>query len=256
MSLTLDFLGPDELPKHLADTQLWFKKTKRKLEAPARLKKLWLTSEEHFYRNGHSERDGLLGIAGDLARLLHGIGNPPSDIRAVLREGAQAYAPVLRLLDYSRTKHQYFVTKSIARWYDGKTLNTVSGRIFRPADAKLESGFKLIRVTVKNQPRKNDSERALTAALMAWDFNLAKRIARGYQLQPAVPGDDSNYFGLLRQAVLGHNDNALVFLQNLPKGYDVNFPPKQRELAEGVIRKDCRLIKAGLKSLSKRFETA
>src|SRR5262249_30000591 len=152
--------GSEELPKRLVDARAWFDKTKRKLEPPDRLKNLWRTSTEDYYRNGHSERSTLLDIACNLARLLHGAGKLPTEVRALLCQGAQAYAPVLGILDYSVSERRFSVAKGLARRYEGKTLNTVSGRIFRPAAANLGAGFKVIKVTVRNQPEVHDAEKA------------------------------------------------------------------------------------------------
>lgn len=256
MSTILDILGPTYLDSQLSGTRSAFTESRSKLEPPERLRELWRDSKDRFYANGHSERTGFLELAADLARLMHAKDQPPEDVRAVLREGAQAFAPILPILDYSTAPRQYSVAARLARRYDGKTLGTASGRIFRPASARLGPGFKIIEIRIKNQPMRSESEMAITAALMAWDYDLATQIARGYDLQAAEPGDPPNHFGLLRQAVLGDRDNALVFLKNFPKGYDPDFPPKLLELAEGVIREDAALVRKGLAALSKRFKTA
>lgn len=256
VSTTLEILGTTELTSPLSSARSAFAESKGKLEPPDRLQELWRSSDNRFYRNGHSERTGFLEQAADLARLLHAQGAPADEIRAVLREGAEVFAPILPILDFSTAPRKYSVATRLARRYEGKTLNCASGRIFRPASAKLSPGYKVIEIQIKNQPKNSEAEAALTGALMAWDWELAKRIAQGYDLQPAEPGDTPNHFGLLRQALLGERDNALIFLKNVPKGYDPDFPPKQLELVEGVIRGDASLVKKGLATLSKRFKTA
>jgi hypothetical protein len=148
------------------------------------------------------------------------------------------------------------VAKALASKFDGREVNVVSGRIFRPATSNLGPGFKVITVKVRNQPKQHEMETALTAALMAWDFAGAQKLAAVYHLLPAEKLDPPNSFGFLREAVLGHRDGALAFLANLPRGYDPDFPPKHVELAEGVVRQDAALVRSGLKTLSKRFKTA
>jgi hypothetical protein len=256
MTKTLEILGADGLRQHIVDSQASLNDKRKKLEPVDRLKELWREGTSHFYRNGHSERFSFLDTAADLARQLHGAGRPAREVRALLQEGVDAYAPVVRILDFSVAEREYAVARAMAKKFDGREVNSVSGRIFRPAKANLGSGFKVIKVKVRNQPKRHEMESALIAALMAWDFAGAKKMAETYHLQPAEKGEDPNPFGLLREAVLDHRDGALAFLKNFPRGYDPDFPPKQRELAEGVVRKDAALVRAGLKSVSKRFATA
>lgn len=244
MSKTLEILEADELQKQIASYQSSLDERRSKLEPIDRLKE------------GHSERVTFLEHAVKLARLLYGIGKSPREVRAVLREGVDAFAPIVGVLDYSVAQRSYSVAKAMAKKFDSKEVNTVTGRIFRPANANLGPGFTVITVKVRNQPKRHETETALTAALMAWDFAGAERMAEAYHLQPTEKGEDPNSFGLLREAILGHREGALAFLANFPRGYDPDFPPKQRELAEGVIREKPEVIRAGLKSVSKRFKTA
>jgi hypothetical protein len=256
MSKTLEILDAKELEEHIKVTQSSFNETRKQLEPLDRLKQLWHAKASPFYSNGHSERFGLLDTSMDLARQLHAAGNPPERVRAVLQEGFDSYAPVVGILDFSVAEKSYSVAKALAKKFDGREVNTVSGRIFRPPSKNLGSGFKIIQVKVRHQPARHDMETALTAALMAWDFEGAKKLAAAYHLQPTEKGEDMNPFGLLREAVLGNREGALAFMKNFLRGYDPDFPPKQRELAEGVIRGDATLVRKGLKSVSNRFGSA
>ncbi|MBI4027479.1 MAG: ankyrin repeat domain-containing protein [Verrucomicrobia bacterium] len=98
--------------------------------------------------------------------------------------------------------------------------------------------------------------KAFQAALVAWDFEQAKAMAAAYQLMPPVKGANPDRFGILREAILGNDKNAIAFLENFTnRGYEKDFPPELLELAEGVIRGDASLVRAGLKAVSTRFKT-
>src|SRR5262245_6510728 len=99
MSKTLEILAAAELKKRIAELQSRLDETRRELEPVDRLKELWREGKSHFYKQGHSERESFLSSAVDLARVLRGIGRPPGEVRGVLQQGFDAYAPVVGILD-------------------------------------------------------------------------------------------------------------------------------------------------------------
>ncbi len=96
---------------------------------------------------------------------------------------------------------------------------------------------------------------ALCAALACWEFDTAQRMATAYAAGKPVTESRDNAVGLWREAILGNARQALAFLDALPEPPHVTSP-QQRELAEGVLRKDEKMIRAGLKTTSDRFKKA
>lgn len=96
---------------------------------------------------------------------------------------------------------------------------------------------------------------ALCAALMCWEFDAAERIATACESGRPKKHDRGNCFGLWRAAILGRTREAMEFLDALPEPRHGN-PPQRRELAEGVLRGDAKLVRAGLKATSVRFKKA
>jgi ankyrin repeat protein len=258
MSTTLTILDPQKLSEKIAEAKTANNSLREKLETLAKLKKLASDPNSDFAISGDCERIGFLRSSLDLARLLHGSGSPPEEIRQVLSEAVAAGAPVIPLLKFWQER-EYAVPAKDAKKYDGKKLDMFSWKIFRPPQLASTSRYKLVRVTMLEQPADRRMPELLMAALMAWDFKQAKKIAEHYELRPPTKGVSPLHlsaFGLLSEAILGNHKNALVHLENFPKGYDQDFPPKQRELAEGVIQGDAKLVRQGLKSVAKRFNTA
>jgi ankyrin repeat protein len=56
-------------------------------------------------------------------------------------------------------------------------------------------------------------------------------------------------------ALRGETDCALEMIDSLPTVYDPDFAPQRRDLCEGVLRRDAKLIRASLKSINTRFRT-
>jgi len=96
---------------------------------------------------------------------------------------------------------------------------------------------------------------ALCAALICWEFDAAERLAAAGESGRPEKHDRGNCFGLWRAAILGRTREAMEFLDALPEPRHGN-PPQRRELAEGVLRGDAKLIRAGLKATSDRFKKA
>jgi ankyrin repeat protein len=96
---------------------------------------------------------------------------------------------------------------------------------------------------------------ALCAALVCWEFEAAERMATA--CNPGQPQRQSrgNCLGLWRAAILGRTQEAIAFLDAMPEPRHGN-PPQRHELAEGVIRGDAKLVRAGLKATSDRFKKA
>jgi ankyrin repeat protein len=258
MSATLTILDPQKLSEKIAEAKAANTGQQDKLETLAELKKLADDPSSDLAISGDCERIGFLRSSLDLARLLHGSGSPPEQIRKVLSEAVAACAPVIPLFKFWQER-EYAVPAKDVKKYDGKKLDTFSWKIFRPPQLASTSRYKIVRVTMLEQPADRRMPELLMAALMAWDFKQAKKIAEHYELRPPTKGESPLHLsalGLLREAILGNTKNALVYLENFPKGYDQDFPPKQRELAEGVIRGDAKLVRQGLKSVAKRFHTA
>lgn len=96
---------------------------------------------------------------------------------------------------------------------------------------------------------------ALCGALMCWEFAAAERMAAATKSGQPERHNRGNCLGLWRAAILGNAREALVFLDAMPEPRHGN-PPERRELAEGVITGDAKLIRAGLKATSDRFKKA
>jgi ankyrin repeat protein len=256
MSVTIEVLGKDELQKGIAGLQPWLNQQREKLEPLDQLRELFRAGTSRLYQKGHSERDSFMVLCLNLARMLYATGKPTSEFRGCLQEGVSAFVPVVALFDYTPFEQSIAVPASKAKQYEGREITHDLGEVFLAPSPTLGPGYKTVRVKVRNQPAQLDMEKVLKAALMAWDFEGARKMAADYQLQPASKGDRVNRFGLLREAILGHQEGALAFLENVTGHYDRDFPPERRELAEGVIRDDARLVRAGLKAISRRFETA
>src|SRR5262245_5713433 len=126
MSKTLEILELAELKEQIKESQDSLKATREQLEPLPRFKALWETSSEHFYRNGHSERAGFLRTSMELARQMHGAGSPPQEVRRVLQEGFEAYAPIVSILDFSVSVKSYSVAKALAKKFDGREVNAIS----------------------------------------------------------------------------------------------------------------------------------
>lgn len=95
----------------------------------------------------------------------------------------------------------------------------------------------------------------LRDALIGWEFTAAARMAAACDAGQPVSNARGNALGLWRAAILGQNQEAIAFLDAMPEPRHGN-PPERRELAEGVIRHDAKLVRAGLKATSDRFKKA
>lgn len=255
MSITLEILGSEILSKNLADKKSWLKKQRANIEPLEKLRQQFQEGETNFYRSGSSERGMFMQSSLDLARILHASRAKPDGIRAVLHEGVKAFAPVVPLLKFW-SEQELAVIASKAAKYDGRQFDDYLSGVFLPPALNSGPRYKTVRVRIREQPAQKEMEDALKSALIAWEFESAEKLAAAYDLRPATKGDPVNRFGLLREAVIGNTKQAMSFLQNVPKGYDQDFPPELRELAEGVIHGNAELVRIGLKATSSRFKTA
>jgi ankyrin repeat protein len=95
----------------------------------------------------------------------------------------------------------------------------------------------------------------LCGALACWEFDIAERMATACEPGQPEKHNRGNCLGLWRAAILGRTREALAFLDAMPEPRHGN-PPQRRELAEGVIHGDAKLVRAGLKATSDRFKKA
>ncbi len=255
MSITIAVLGRESISRNLAEKKSWLKKQSKKIEPLDKLQQLLEKGETNFHRSGNSERGSFMQSSLSLARFLRAAEAPADEIRAVLRDGIQVFAPVVPLFRFW-SEQDLAVRASDAKRYDGREFDDYRSGVFLPPALNSGPRYKTVHVRIREQPAVKEMEKALESALIAWAFDGAKKMATAYQLRPACKGDPVNRFGLLREAILGNTKGAIAFLQNMPRGYDPDFPPERRELAEGVICGDEELVRAGLKATSNRFKTA
>lgn len=255
MSAALVTLDKEDLAKRIRESTTYLSHQRNKLE-PVETLKTFFAENDRSVEGGWCERASFLTSSINLARLEHANGAPPTRVREVLQEGVTAYEPVVACFDYTPFFSQFAVHVSQAEKYDGKEMSHDLGQVFLAPSKNLGPQYKTVRVKVRKQPAQLTMEKALKAALVAWDFERAKAMAKAYQLLPPVKGATPNRLGILREAILGNDKSAIVFLENFTRrGYEKDFPPERLELPEGVIRGDAALVRAGLKAVSTRFKT-
>ena len=250
----LEILDRNDLAKQISG-YAFRKNDRQNFPSWEKLKKAFV-SGDRAERDGHCPQGSYVRSAIDLARLEHANGATPQRIREILHDAVEVFAPVIPLFDYSPFQTRFAVLKAQAKKFQGGEIPHDHNQVFLAPGPNLGPNYETVTVNVKRQPAQFEMHDALIAALIAWDFGAARSMANDYHLQPAVKGAGPNHFAVLREAILGHTDGALAFLENIPDGYASDYPPARRELAEGVIRRDAKLVKEGLKATSTRFKTA
>lgn len=253
MSITLEVLGRADLEVQVQGTLDWLKTKADDWEELTVLERRVANHTGDFYRKGFSKRGSYLGSCLRASPQVFALRGDVGEFHALLKSAVEVFSPVVRLLDFSVIEQAIDLPEAKAEIYGGKEIddNLVLGLLapVRPRSAAKRT----VTVRVRKQPALKDAEDALIAALMAWEFDAARQMAAEYQLRPAIKGDRVNHMGLLRELILGNNDAAMSFLENCPVRYMSDFPPPQRELAEGLIRDDMALLKQGMLAISTRF---
>jgi ankyrin repeat protein len=255
MSITLELLDRTELAKKIEVTVASRKKHRSEFLPTEQLKQRFVSGANHE-RDGSCAQVHYLRSGFRLAQLLHANGGPPAEIRQMLSEAVREFATVVPLFDYSPFEARFAVHKSQAAKYDGKEMPHDLGQVFLAPSPSLGSAYQTVTVKVNRQPAQIEMKEALQAALIAHDFETARAIASAYKLLPPVQGARANHLGVLREGILGRTELALQHLETIYDGYSPDFPPDRKEVADGVIRKDAKQIKKGLKAATTRFQTA
>jgi hypothetical protein len=216
--------------------------------------------ERHFKSGDRTKNNGQCGqreflrCSLELAQFEHATGASPERIRQILRDAVAAFAPMVPLLDYSWRTREFPVLKSHADKFRNGEVPSDFEQIMAESLQGSVSEVQLVHVRVRNQPAIEAMEEAATAALIAWDFEAAVRMAKAYHVQPRLrKGDGPNRWGLFREAILGNQDSGLAFLARTLE-YDDDRPQKRHELAEGVLRRDASLVQKGLQTVGARFK--
>jgi ankyrin repeat protein len=256
MSVTIEVLGAGELEERVRGTLDWLKTKEGDWEEINVLESRVAKHVGDFYRKGLSKRGSYLRSCLSAAPEVFALKGKAGEFHSLLKGGVDVFAPTVRLLDFSVIEQQIDLPEAEAVIFEGMEIDDNLVMRLLTMRQSRSTPRKSVTVKVRKQPAQEDVENAFIAALMAWDFDAARQMATEYQLRPSIKGGGMsrlNRLGLLREIVLENTSSALGFLENCPEKYLPDFPPPQRELAEGLIRRDLNLIRQGLQALSKRF---
>lgn len=255
MSITLEILDREELSKKIEEESKQIEKVRKEFLSTAELKERFAKGD-NAERNGWCAQTSQLRSSLRLASLLHATGTSAGEIRQMLRRAVQDFAPVVPCYDYSTFEMSVAVPKSQAAKYEGREVSHDLGEVFLAPSPSLGKNYQTVKMKVRKQPAQIEMREALTAALIAHDFDTARTMAADYKLLPPELGPRANHLGVLREGILGNQELALKCLTTVYDGYSPDFPPDRKEVADGVIRRDAKLIQAGLKAATTRFQTA
>jgi hypothetical protein len=150
------------------------------------------------------------------AVLQHALGAPPSVVRGVYGQIAEAWEPIIAAMDFS--------------------LTYPSGVQVRPLELEVHRDL-------------------LFAAAISGDRDLARRIARAYPIG-AVDDQTRQYRVrpmILHMLLAEEDDLAAKTIAFLTDGYPIDFPPNRIEFPLGVVRRDASVILAAMKGIKTRF---
>jgi len=225
-----------------------------KAEPLARLK-VAFRSGEGAARDGHSKRGMRARESLKVAATEFVAGGTAGKFRKILSGAVRGFAPTVKLFDYSDFECTVAVSKSQARKFRAGEAAQDHNQVLLAAGQSVGGGYSNMRLRVKRQPAQLEMRDAMIAAMCAWDFKTAEKIAGDYKLMEPVKGDSVDEVALLIYALRGETREALRILAKRRGAYPVDFPPERKELAEGVLRKDAKLIHAGMKAINTRYGT-
>jgi hypothetical protein len=96
---------------------------------------------------------------------------------------------------------------------------------------------------------------ALVCAAISNDPALARRLARGYKVNPRDPLNEDNRHLILRHLLAGDDSAAAEVAKRLRPGYPSDWPPELIEFPLGVVNGDPKLLAKGLRKLKARFRS-
>ena len=182
-----------------------------------------------------------------LAALEHARGTDSKAVRAIYRQAAEQWEPIIPAMDFKP-----------------RTYEIELGDSPRLA-ADLKAGFKAkvtkvgreyhVKYRARPQPLSHEVlHEALICAAISHDPVLAKRLAKGYDFNPVDPmwGDDR--FMILRHLLAEDDRAAADIAKRLKPGYPADWPPELIEFPLGVLRRDPKLLAKGLRTLNARFK--
>jgi hypothetical protein len=246
MGLILDFLTPGWVERRIGllrappNPRL----PKRKPESDAQLRRTfvdWCDGPGPPIIRG-SDTGGRI----ELASLEHARGTDPASVRAILREAAAEWEPIIAAMHFR------------PRIYEGETpssrtarnFKTRFGAVIKPRWSRdYHASVFHYRYKARPQPLQLDVlERVLPSAAIAGDFKLARRLARGYKANPF--DDESNRHMILRHLLAEDDKSAAALAKGLEGGSMAGFPPEPIEFPLGVIRNDPKLLLKGVRRVA------
>lgn len=182
-----------------------------------------------------------------LAALEHARGAGPKTIRAIYRQAAEQWAPIIPAMDFKPRVYEIELG-------DSPRLATELKNAF---SAKVTRMGRELHATFKARPQPLSQEvlhEALVCAAISHDPVLAKRLAKGYEVNPVDPlwGDDR--YVILRHLLAEDDQAASEVAKRLRPGYPADWPPELIEFPLGVLRRDPKLLAKGLRTLNTRFK--
>jgi hypothetical protein len=168
-------------------------------------------------------------------------------VRSIYRRAAEQWVPIVKAIDFSPRTFELNLGDSpkLAQQLED-ALNAKVTKIGRDFHVKYKA---------RPQPLYLEGmEDALVCAAISGDRKLATRLAKAYEGNDSDPLHNNRRYVVLRNLLAEDDVAAAGVAKQLRPGYPADWPPELIEFPIGVVKRDGRLLRKGLRTLNTRFK--